>query len=280
MKLIDTHAHLNFKAYDKDREEVIARTLAQDMAVINVGTQYSTSVRALDLARKYEGLYASVGLHPLHLHRQILEYQDDDELDATEIKTGDETFDYKAYKEIAQDEKTVAIGEIGLDYHHFQEDMGEVEKNNLIEKQKSTFLNAIKLANEVHKPIIVHCWDAYSDLLDILSEDKVEKCGVIHSFVGGYKTANKFIELGYKIGLNGVITYSESFDRLIQEISLDNILLETDCPYLSPVPRKGERNEPAYVVEVAKKIASVRSVTVEEVVNKTTDNAKILFNLE
>lgn len=279
MKLVDTHAHLNFKAYDKDRAEVVARTLAKDMAVINVGTQYSTSVKALELAKKNDGLYASVGLHPLHLHRQILEYQDDDELDVTEIKTGDETFDYEVYKKIAQEEKTVSIGEIGLDYHHFPEGMDEDEKNNLIEKQKVTFLDAIRLANEVHKPIIVHCWDAYSDLLNILSENKVEKRGVIHSFVGGYKTANKFIGLGYKIGLNGVITYSESFDRLIQEISLDNILLETDCPYLSPVPRKGERNEPLYVFEVARKIASVKSISIEEVIDKTTDNAKLLFKL-
>lgn len=275
MKLFDTHAHLNFRAYDNDIEKVVKRT-AKEAYVINVGAQYSTSIKAVELAQKYDGMWASVGLHPLHLHRQILKYQDDNELSLQEIKTGDENFDYQKYKKLAQNEKVVAIGEVGLDYHHFPED---IEKEPLIKKQKKSFLSAIKLANELKKPLIIHCWDAYSDLYEILSQNHVEKRGVIHSFVGGYKTAKKFIGLGYKIGLNGVITYSESFDRLIKEIELDDIVLETDCPYLAPVPKKGKRNEPLYVIEVAKKIAKIKNMTIQEVVQKTTKNAKKLFKL-
>jgi TatD DNase family protein len=146
-------------------------------------------------------------------------------------------------------------------------------------KQKEIFTKFINLANELEKPLAVHCWDAYNDLYEILKNKPVKKTGVIHSFVGGYKTANKFIELGFFIGLNGVVTYSDSFDRLIKEVPLEKILIETDCPYLTPVPHKGQRNEPLYVAYVAEKIAKIKQITEEKVAEITTQNAKKLFNL-
>ena len=121
---------------------------------------------------------------------------------------------------------------------------------------------------------MLHCWDAYDDLYEMLHSKPVEKRGIVHSFVGSYKMAKKFIELGYVIGLNGVVTYSESYDRLIREVALENIVLETDCPYLAPVPHKGERNEPMYVQLVAEKIAQIKQISVEEVIKITTENAK------
>ena len=135
------------------------------------------------------------------------------------------------------------------------------------------------MANEAGKPVIIHCWDAYEDLLEIIQKYPVNKKGVVHSFIGGYKTAKKFIGLGYKIGLNGIITYSESYDRLMKELSLEDILLETDCPYLTPVPKKGERNEPTFVKYVAEKIAQIKEIPVEEVEKITTENARNLFSL-
>lgn len=286
---IDTHAHLNFNAFKDDADEVIKRSLAVGVFVVNVGSQYSTSRRAVEMAHRYEdGVYAAVGLHPIQLKAQTIEYQDDEELSPEEIKTTGEEFDYAKYLELAKDEKTVAIGEVGLDYHHFDpprvdERSPRVEAGEgdnipeLKDKQKEIFLQFIKLSNEVKKPLMVHCWDAYDDLYEILKNNPAEKKGVIHSFVGGYKTAKKFIELGYKIGLNGVITYSESFDRLIREIPLKNMVLETDCPYLTPVPFKGERNEPVYVKYVAAKIAEIKRVAVLEVENVTFENATRLF---
>jgi TatD DNase family protein len=125
-----------------------------------------------------------------------------------------------------------------------------------------------------------HCWDAYDDLLEILGNHPVRKKGIVHSFIGSYKTANKFIELGYKIGLNGIATYGESYDRLIREIDLKNIVIETDCPYLTPRPlEKEKRNEPVFVKLVAEKIAAVKGISVEEVAEVTTQNAKEIFGL-
>lgn len=277
MEYIDTHAHVNFNAFKEDSDEVIKRSLAKGVGIINVGSQYSTSVRAVEMAHLHEGVWAIIGIHPLHLRKQNLSYQDSDELEVVEIKTNGEEFEYQKYLDLAKDKKVVAIGEVGLDYHHFEEG-DDVE--SLKKKQQEVFLQFIQLANEVNKPIMIHCWDAYPDLLAILASHPVEKRGVVHSFVGGYKTAKKFIELGYLIGLNGVITYTDDFNRLIKEIPLEHIVLETDCPYLTPVPYKGERNEPFQVMLVAKKIAEVLSVEVEEVAKITTKNALKVFGLK
>jgi TatD DNase family protein len=275
--LIDSHAHVNFAAFKDDADEVIKRALDNKVFLINVGSQYSTSKRAVEYAHKYEtGVWAAIGVHPIQLRKKRLNYQDDDELLPQEIETIGENFDCEKYLELAKDPKVVAIGEVGLDYHHFEE--GD-DTEEMKAEQKKVFSSSIDLANEVKKPLIVHCWDAYSDLYDILSKKPAEKKGVIHSFVGGYKTARKFIELGYKIGLNGVITYSKSFDRLIREISLDDIILETDCPYLAPVPHKGKRNEPLNVRYVAEKIAEIKEIPLKEVEEITVQNTQKLFGI-
>ncbi|MFA5777091.1 MAG: TatD family hydrolase [Parcubacteria group bacterium] len=275
--LIDTHAHLNFSAFKGDADETVKRALDNDIWMINVGSQYSTSQRAVLMAEKYkEGVYAAVGIHPLHLQKINFSYKDDNELEEVEIKTNGEDFEYSKYLELAKNSKVVAIGEMGLDYHHFEE--GD-DREELKKKQKEVLIQGIKLANEVEKPIMIHCWDAYEDLYEILKDNPAVRRGIIHSFVGGHKTALKFVELGYKIGLNGIITYSESYDRLIKEIDLKNMLLETDCPYLAPVPRKGERNESMYVKYVAEKIAEIKRVNIEKVEKSTTENARRLLGI-
>lgn len=276
MKLIDSHAHVNFNSYKEDADEVIQRSLDAGIRIINVGTQYSTSERAIEYAHKYDGVWAAIGVHPIHLVKGSFKYSDGDELTAVEIKTVGEEVDFDVYRKLAEDEKVVAFGEIGLDYHHFEE--GD-DTDAIKAKQKEVLIGFINLANETGKPVMIHCWDAYPDLLTVLTEHPVKKAGVIHSFVGGYKTARKFIELGYAIGMNGVVTYSDSFDRLITEIDLANIILETDCPYLAPGEHKGNRNEPAYVIEVAEKIAKIKGITVEKVAEQTTMNVEKLFNI-
>lgn len=275
--LIDTHAHVNFAAYKDDADKVIRRALEKNIWLVNVGSQYSTSARAVRYAEKYpEGVLAAIGLHPVQLKKGGFLHHDSEELEESEIKTIGEEFEYAKYLELAKHPKVVAIGEVGLDYHHFEEG-DDVEELKV--KQKKIFLEFIQLANEVKKPLMIHCWDGYDDLLEILINNPVEKKGVIHSFVGGYKTAKKFIELGYRIGLNGVVTYGISYDRLMKEIDLKDIVLETDCPYLTPVPLKGERNEPIYVELVAQKIAEVKNISVAAVVETTTHNARSLFTI-
>lgn len=275
----DTHAHVNFNAFKNDGEDVLRRCLDIGMAVVNVGSQYSTSKRAVEYANKFEsGIYAAIGIHPVHLKKGSFIHHDPEELTEEEIPTVGEIFDKEKYLELAKDEKVVAIGEVGLDYHHFEsEDDIEYLKN----LQKETLIKFIDLANEVNKPVMLHCWDGYDDLLETLEKHPVNKKGILHSFIGSYKNANKFIELGYAIGLNGIITYGESYDRLIKEVNLQNIVIETDCPYLTPRPlEKGTRNEPLFVKHVAQKIADVKNLPLEQVAQQTTQNAKRLLNIK
>jgi TatD DNase family protein len=302
--LIDTHAHVNFSAFKDDADEIIKKALDNNVFLVNVGSQYSTSKRAVEYAEKYAtGVWAAIGIHPVHLQKMSMQYKDDDELEEVEIKTAGENFDYAKYLELAKNPKVVAIGEVGLDYHHFADTDNQEELKN---KQKAVLVEFIKLSNEVQKPVMLHCWgvksrkefdhaprgvkvgqerdhartDAYEDLYEILKNNPVKKLGVIHSFVGSYKTAQKFIEMGYKIGLNGIITYGISYDRLIKEIDIKDIVLETDCPYLTPVPKKGERNEPLNVELVAQKIAQIKQISAEEVAKITTKTAQKLLNIE
>lgn len=281
--LIDTHAHVNFNAFKDDGEEILRQCLNDGMIVVNVGSQYSTSKRAVEYAHKFEnGIYAAIGIHPVHLKKGSFTHVDPWELEKVEtrqclVSTVGERFEYERYLELAKGEKVVAIGEVGLDYHHFGEgDDVEFLKN----LQKETLLKFIDLSNEVDKPLMIHCWDGYDDLLEILETHPVNKKGIIHSFIGSYKTANKFIALGYKLGLNGIITYGDAYERLIKEIDLENFVLETDCPYLTPRPmEKGTRNQPQYVKLVAEKIAQVKNISVDEVAKITTENAKNILNI-
>lgn len=275
----DSHAHVNFSAFKDDGEDVLKKCLSEDIFVVNVGSQYSTSKRAVEYAHRFKnGIWAAVGIHPVHLNKGSFLYRDpEEEIEDVEIKTTGEEFEREKYRELAKDEKVVAIGEVGLDYHHFEEG---IDAEPLKERQKEVFREFIKLANEVKKPMIIHCWDAYDDLLDMLEITPAEKKGIVHSFVGSYKTANEFIALGYKIGMNGIVTYGESYDRLIKETDLENIVIETDCPYLTPRPlEKSKRNEPTFVKIVAKKIADVKGISIEEVAEVTTKNAKAIFGI-
>ena len=274
----DTHAHVNFNAFKDDGEETLRHCLESGVNVVNVGSQYSTSVRAIEYAHKFKsGIYAAVGVHPVHLKKGNFTHHDPSELEEVEIKTIGEEFDYQKYLELARDEKVVAIGEVGLDYHHFE---SEDDINALKKLQKETLIEFIKLSNVVQKPVMLHCWDGYDDLLEILTNYPVDKKGIVHSFIGSYKTAQKFIELGYSIGLNGIVTYGDSYDKLIREIYLEHIVIETDCPYLTPRPlEKGTRNEPLFVKQVAQKIADVLEVSIEEVAEKTTESARRMLGL-
>jgi TatD DNase family protein len=278
MEFFDSHAHVNFNAYKDDGDEVLKKALKEGVLVANVGSQLSTSQRAVEYAHKFEtGVYAIVGIHPIHLNKKTVVVDSDELATPLEIKANGEEYDAGKYLEMAKDEKVVAIGEVGLDYHHFEEG---IDTEPLIKKQKKVLIEFIKLANKVEKPVMLHCWDAYDDLLEILQKHPVKKKGIAHSFVGSYKTAKKFIELGYKIGLNGIATYGESYGRLIREIDIKDIVIETDCPYLTPRPLEREkRNEPIFVKLVAQKIADVKGISIEEVAEVTTKNARNVFAL-
>jgi TatD DNase family protein len=237
--------------------------------VINVGSQYSTSSRAVEMAEKYKtGVWACIGLHPDHLKDQEWEEE------GIKVKTKVEKFDAEKYRELAKSKKVVAIGETGLDYYH-----GEENK----EEQKETFREEIKLAVDLDLPVMVHCRNAYKDVLELITEEKKkygEKLrGTIHSYLGRLSYAEESAKLGFFISFNGIITYARDYDKVIKGIGLEHILTETDCPWLTPLPHRGERNEPKYVRFVAEKLAEIKNVSFEEVASKTTENAQKLFGI-
>jgi len=273
--LIDTHAHINFRDYRKDGNEVVERALENNIWMINVGAEADTSKRAVEYAERFpEGVFASVGLHPIHLRAQKIKEKD------MQFEVSAEEFNEQTYRRLAEHPRVVAIGEIGLDYYrrNKEEEIEDEDKN----KQKEIFIKQLELAREVNKPIIIHCREAHKELLDILvshSSPLASPAGVVHSFSGNHGQARQYRELGFKIAFNGIITFARDYDRVILDTPLEDILLETDCPYLAPVPYRGRRNEPLYITEVAKKLAKIKKASLEKVREQTTINAKEVFNL-
>jgi len=275
-KYIDIHTHINFVAFDVDREEVIKRALESGVYMINVGTQKDTSKSAVELANNYEGLYASIGLHPIHCDKS---FHDESELGegGKEFTSRGEEFDYEYYLNLAKDSKVVAIGETGLDYYH-------KEDQSAIEKQKKSFIEHIKLARELSKPLMIHArpskgsQDAYEDVLEILKDYKDVKAN-FHFFVGNIDTAKKIISLGHTMSFDGPITFAKEYDELIKYIPLEKIMIETDAPYATPAPYRGRRNEPSYVVYICNKIAEIKGLDVETVRSKIFSNSVEFFKI-
>ena len=283
--LIDTHAHLNFNAYKDDADEVIRRSLTNNTWMINVGSNYETSKRAVEMAERYgrslpagrQGVFAAVGLHPIHLAEGIFKTKIDKE--EIEFATKEEEFNYEKYKELAKSPKVVAIGEIGLDYYYRPKT--KIKLGAFKEKQKEVFLKQLNLAEELNLPTILHCRSAHDEMIEILNTKyKMQDTrlrGVIHCFTGTQEQAEKYLGMGFFLGLNGII-FKLDLDEIIKKTPLDKILIETDCPYLTPAPMEG-RNEPLYVKYVAERIATIKNLSLEEIAEITTRNAKELFKI-
>lgn len=276
-KYIDIHAHVNFNAFDADRDEVIKRALDNEIWIINVGTQVDTSQRAVEIANKYpEGVYAIIGLHPIHTGAS---FHDKKELgeEGKEFTSRGEKFDKESYRELLKDKKVVGIGECGLDYYRLDEDS--------IEKQKAAFTLQIELANELNKPLMLHIrnnvdkkFNAYTDALEILKKYSKVK-GDVHFFAGTMGDAKAFTDFGFTLSFTGVVTFTHDYDEVIKNTPLDMIMSETDCPYLTPVPHRGKRNEPVYVKEVVKRIAEIKGLPEDEVARAIISNAKRVFGI-
>lgn len=236
---------------------MLKRNLSVGTKMIAVGTDFEMSVKAIELAQKYENIWAAVGLHPNdNLHEEL---------------------DLEKYRVLLNEPKVVAIGEIGLDYYRTTGD-------EMIAKQKDRFIKFLELARETDKSLIVHCRDAYTDMLEMLSSAETlfgaaTLKGVVHSFTSTWKMAQKFIEQGFLIGLNGIVTFTDQHNELIKNIPLDKLLLETDAPYLAPVPHRGKRNESIYLNFIAEKIAKIKGESVKKIAEETSKNTKKLFEL-
>jgi len=292
-RYIDVHTHVNLDAFAGDFKEVAEHTLHEGVAYINVGTGKETSARAVELVE--DGVFATVGLHPVRAGGQ----HDND-------GTPPETFDRTYYEALARNEKVVAIGECGFDYYRVRERRENVEVENgdirmtertkgessayyrvdkeTKSKQELAFIAQIELANDLQKPLMLHIRDvagsmgAYEDAITVLKAH-AKVLGNVHFFAGTYEIAKQFWDMGYTTSFTGVITFANQYDETIQRAPLEMLHAETDAPYVSPKPFRGQRNEPLHVREVYKRIAEIRGQDAEEVRIQLLENARRLFTV-
>ena len=285
MNLIDSHAHLHFPAFDADVKEVLKRARDNGISLITVGTKYSTSVSGIQFADRNEGVWATIGLHPSHVH----DHHFIDENEETQSSASPEhEFDVARYETLVNHPKVVAIGEFGLDYSRIPDGM-DVEMFKL--DQRRVARQQLQFATKHHKPVVIHCrggvtadvTGAHDDMRALIAEEiakgGIERRGVIHCFTGTAVDAAKYAKLGFLISITGIVTFGKSVASAVCEIPLEQMMIETDCPHLSPAPLRGKRNEPVNVVLVAQAIADVKGVSLQEVARVTTTNAVRLFGL-
>ncbi len=269
MSYFDAHTHIQFPAFDEDREAVIRRAEESNVRMICVGTQISSSASAIILAKQYpKSIWAAVGFHPNHANDNWFHDQNEQK------EPNKEKYDKKILKELAADPKVVAIGECGLDYHRISNESG------VKEKQKEIFLSQIELASEVQKPLMIHCRNAFADLIAILKPITYNlKPSVVHFFTGKIEDAEKLLNLDFSFTFGGVITFTRDYDEIIKYIPLDRILSETDAPYVAPVPYRGKRNEPSYIIETVKRLADLKSVSLEKMREQIMENTGKIFGI-
>ncbi|OON91751.1 MAG: hydrolase TatD [Epulopiscium sp. Nele67-Bin001] len=251
MKIFDSHAHYNDDKFDDDRETLLLEQLA-DYVIMNVGADIKSSMEGIELAHKYNHIYASVGVHP-HYAEGVTDE------------------DIELLKQLATKDKVMAIGEIGLDfyYDHSPRDV-----------QRSCFKKQLAVAKELKMPVIIHSRDACQETFDILKEANVSD-GVIHCFSGSKELALEYIKRGFHIGIGGALTFKNARKTVdvVREIPLDRILLETDAPYLAPVPYRGKRNDSSFLVHVIQKIAEIKGISSDIVATQTFSNARRLYRI-
>lgn len=254
--LIDTHAHLDFADYDEDREQVVSRAWGAGLAaIVTIGIEPGHWAKTLDIANHHRGVYAAIGVHP-----------------NSSDQTNDETLAELTRLCKTAEKPIVALGETGLDYYrqHVPHD-----------KQRESFRAHLDLARQLDLPVIIHNRDAHADVLEILRQDGAGTRGVMHSFSGDLEFATACIELGYMISLSGPVSFKKATDKhlIARSVPLDQLLVETDCPFLTPEPYRGRRNEPLYVMYTARAVAQLRETTYEEIAQATTANARRLFGI-
>lgn len=257
MKIFETHAHYDDEAFDDDREELFEKMFKEDIDyIINVGASFRGCEASVELADTHERIYAAVGIHP----------EDVEGLNDKKMQW---------LKAAAQNNpKVVAIGEIGLDYHY-----PEPEK----QVQKYWFREQLKLAAEVNKPVIIHSRESCQDTIACMKAEHAENLsGVIHCYSYSKETAREFLDMGFYFGFGGVVTFKNAKKAVeaVKEIPIEKLLLETDCPYMAPEPNRGKRNYSGYIPFVANKIAELKGMTPQEVIDITNANAKRLFGIE
>ncbi len=254
--IFDTHTHYDDDAFQEDRDALIQSLLEGGIeAAVDVASSYESLARCLDLAHKYKHIYCALGIHP----------DDCGEMNESWIEE---------IREMASDEKVVAIGEIGLDYYW---------KNTDPLIQQKWFVRQLQLAKEVNLPVIIHSREAAADTMKIMKENHAEETGgVVHCYSYSKELAREYVKMGFYIGVGGVITFKNArkLVEVVEDLPLDRIVLETDCPYLAPVPYRGKRNSSLYLPYVVEKIAQIKNVSEQEVIDITRENAVTMYRLK
>ena len=254
----DSHAHYDDDRFNEDRHELLSLMPQNKVSyIVNAAADIHSSNEGTRLAEEYSFIYAAVGVHPHSV----------EELDETD--QGKTTLDY--LEKLAKHPKVVAIGEIGLDYYY---------EHSPREIQRVWFQRQMELAKKVDLPIIVHSRDAAKETFDMIRESRLNK-GVIHCYSGSAEMALEYIKMGFYIGIGGTVTFNNARRsvEVVEQIPLESIVIETDCPYLTPMPHRGKRNDSSYLSYIANKIADIKNITIEEVAKVTQNNAKILFSI-
>lgn len=253
--IFDTHAHYDDKRFDEDRDELLSSMLEHGVGtIVNVGASLGSCKKAMELAGRYPFVYAAVGVHP-------------DEVGALNEET------FAELEKWCHEDRVVAVGEIGLDYY-WDEEPREV--------QKEWFVKQLELAKRVNLPVNIHSRDAAEDTFRIMKEYAARLKGIIHCYSGSKEMALDYVNLGFYIGVGGVVTFKngKKLKQVVEAIPLESIVLETDCPYLAPEPNRGKRNNSSYIRYVAEEIAMIKGVTCEEVLDVTEKNAKVVYGLK
>jgi TatD DNase family protein len=257
--LIDTHAHLDYSDFDEDRAQVISRAADAGVTeIISIGTRLDSSARAVELAENFPNIWATAGIHPIDVHEAP-----DDAIERL--------------RALAKSPRVVALGEIGLDYHHLPESPDKIAETK--RRQADLFRAQLALAVELGLNAVIHQRDSWDDTLTILREFTGRARGVFHCFGGTLEQAREVIALGHIVSFTGIVTFKNARQAhaTAQEVAFDQFMVETDCPYLAPVPDRGKRCEPAHTRTVADMIAKLRGVSVEEIAARTTATAREFF---
>lgn len=255
-RYIDIHCHLSFPDFDHDVADTIMRAKESNVSMITIGTTREQCLKTMEILNRYPELYGIVGLHPIHT--------------VPGIENG-EVFDQSFFKPLLEHTQVVGIGECGLDFFRLPK---STEK-----QQVDAFIAQIELAKETKKPLMLHIRDAYKESLEILEGYKGTISGDTHFFAGTIEDARRFLDLGFYISFTGVITFASMYKELVEYVPLDRIMTETDSPFVAPIPYRGKRCEPSYVIEVVKKMAEIKKVSVEELRDQVYKNAQTLFGI-
>ena len=257
MELVDTHTHLNDKKFLGKEKETIERAREAGVTrLINFGDTMESSRKAVELAGAFEGVFAGVGIHPE---------------EAFEMSSADD----EALAAMTKETRVVAIGEIGLDYYWVK----EAEQRQL---QRKIFIRQLDLARQLHLPVCIHDREAHGDTLDILKKEGKGLRGVLHCYSGSLEMAREFLKMGFYLGVDGPLTFKNAakLPEIVRETPLERLLVETDAPYMAPVPMRGKQNEPAFVKFIAKKLSELKGIDLDEIARQTTRNAKELYDLD